>query len=185
MIWSAVAGIARTIVGGVKDHFEDKRELKAARTRAKLRRLESAQRHDQRWEIMQLENNGWQDDILFYFFIGLFILAGVYPEAAQEFFRNLKILPDWFVQTWMWIVASVIGVKKIGDYGPRMVEGFKTASAAGQAVLQEFNKEQSQEGEEGEGVISQVKETASDVADAVTGEEDNQETPGEPGRGGR
>jgi len=168
MIWDLVTGLVGDFVGGVRDHFEHKRKIKEAKTEARLQRLRSKQIHTQRWEIMQIENSGWQDDILFYFFIGLFIWAGIAPESAAEFFQHLGILPDWFVKTWMWIVASVIGVKKIGDYGPRMIEG------TGQALKSARDS----------GLFDKAKEAAQDVADAVTGgdstgEEDAKSSEGE------
>lgn len=161
MIWNLITGIAKTALGGVMDHFEHKRKLKEAKTEAKIQRLQSKQDHKQRWEIMQLENNGWQDDILFYFFIALFILSGVFPEYAQQFFNNLGIMPDWFVKTWMYIVASVVGIKKIGDYGPRMVEGLKRAKGIGKA----FGDEDSNKGVMGQ-ISDQVSEIVGDVTDS-------------------
>lgn len=117
-----IASLGKSVVNGVRNHFADKRELKKAKVDAKINRLRSAQQHDQKWELRQMENSGWQDEVLFLFFIGLFVLAGVAPEHAREFFENLNVLPDWFVKTWMWIVASVVGVKKIGDYGPKLAK---------------------------------------------------------------
>ncbi len=128
MVWGAVTGLVGQVIGGIKDHFEDKRELQKAKTKAKIQRLNSKQDHKQKWEIKQLENTGWKDDILFYFFIGLFIYAGFYPELANDFFANLKVLPDWFIKTWMWLVASILGVKKIGDYGPQAIKSIKDAT---------------------------------------------------------
>ena len=32
--------------------------------------------------------------------------------------RSWEALPDWFLQVTFWIVAAVLGVKKIGDYLP-------------------------------------------------------------------
>ena len=49
------------------------------------------------------------------------------PDGAKEFFENLDSLPDWFVKIWFYIVASVLGVKKIGDYLPDVVSGVKDA----------------------------------------------------------
>lgn len=116
-----------TLFGGVNDHFKDKRALKKAVIENKIRMAESTMSHNQSWEMKQLENSGWKDDILFYAFIAMFIWAGFDPEGAKEFFTNLNILPEWFIQTWFWLVASVLGVKKIGDYAPGMIKGIKDA----------------------------------------------------------
>lgn len=137
MVWSLVGGLAKSIVGGVKDHFEDKRKLKKAKTDAKIQRLQSKQDHKQKWEIKQLENTGWKDDILFYFFLAMFVWAGFYPEMSQEFFTNIQKLPEWFIKTWMWLVASVLGVKKIGDYGPQAVKSMKDAFEKGTEAVSE------------------------------------------------
>lgn len=127
LIFDGIISLATSIVGGIKDSQEDKRKLKRAKTDARINRMHNAQNHDQKWEILQLEQNGWKDDVLFYAFIAMFIWAGFCPEAAHEFFQNLDILPPWFVKTWMWLVASVLGVKKIGDYAPKMIKELKDA----------------------------------------------------------
>ncbi len=36
-------------------------------------------------------------------------------------------IPEWYQKITMWLVASVIGVKKIGDYGPALIAGIKAA----------------------------------------------------------
>ncbi len=43
-------------------------------------------------------------------------------------FENWKTaIPEWYQRITMWLVASVIGVEKIGDYGPALIAGIKTA----------------------------------------------------------
>ena len=118
-------GLVTTIVGGIKDHFEGKRKVKQAITDNKIRLARSAQDHNQDWEMKQLENAGYKDDILFYAFIAMFVWSGIDPEGAGKFFENLKILPDWFIKIWFAVVASVLGIKKIGDYLPGMISGIK------------------------------------------------------------
>lgn len=122
-----ITGLLSSIFGGITDHFKQKQELKKAIHENKMRLALDQQEHNQSWEMKSLENAGWKDDALFFFFIGLFIWTGFDPEGGAKFFENLKVLPDWFVQTWMWLVASVLGVKKIGEYGPAMVKGFRAA----------------------------------------------------------
>ena len=117
--------LATTIVGGIKDHFEDKRKVKQAITDNKIRLARSAQDHNQDWEMKQLENAGYKDDVLFYAFIAMFVWAGLDPDGARKFFENLEVLPDWFIKIWFAVVASVLGVKKIGDYRPGMISGIK------------------------------------------------------------
>jgi len=126
-MFSAIAGLASSVVGGITGYFKRKQELKEAVTKAQIERISDRQNHDQKWEIISLQQAGWKDDILFYAFIGLFVWAGFDPEGARQFFDNLNILPPWFVKTWMWLVASVVGVKKIGDYMPQALRTVKDA----------------------------------------------------------
>lgn len=126
-MFSAIASLGSLIIGGVTDHFKDKRELAKAKTQAKIKRISDAQEHDQKWEIMSMEDRGWKDDILFYAIIALFVWAGFDPQGAKEYFENLKVLPEWFIEIFGWVVASVLGVKKIGDYLPSAIGKMKKA----------------------------------------------------------
>jgi hypothetical protein len=111
----------------VRDHLESRRRIKEAVTANKIRLAEDQQTHNHAWELMQLENVGWKDDVLFYAFIFMFVWAGIDPVGSGQFFTNLQILPEWFIKTWFWVVASVLGVKKIGDYAPALIAGIKAA----------------------------------------------------------
>lgn len=122
-----IVGLVKTIVGGVKDHYEGKRKVKAAVVENKIRLAQSQQSHNHDWEMRQLDNVGWKDDVLFYAFIAMFVWSGFDPEGARQFFENLKVMPEWFIKTWFWLVASVVGVKKIGDYLPSFANGLKDA----------------------------------------------------------
>ena len=124
-IISGIIGLAGTIINGIKEHVESKQKLKRAKVEARIKRIQTQQNFDHEWEMKQLDQAGWKDDILFYAFIIMFIYAGFYPDKAKDFFENLRVLPDWFVKTWMWIVASVVGVKKIGDYLPGTIKAIK------------------------------------------------------------
>jgi len=114
-------------LGMVRDHFASKRRIKEAITENTIRLAQSEQSHNQIWEMKQLDNVGWKDDVLFYAFIAMFIWAGFDPTGAGVFFTNLQSLPEWFIKTWFWVVASVLGVKKIGDYAPALIAGVKAA----------------------------------------------------------
>lgn len=123
----AILEIGKLVVGGVTDHLEGKRKVKAAKVENTIRLMQSEQTHNQAWEMKSLENSGWKDDVLFYAFIGLFVWSGFDPVGAGEFFTNIKLAPEWFVKVFLWLVASVIGVKKVGDYAPSMIRGVKEA----------------------------------------------------------
>jgi hypothetical protein len=122
---SAIVTLVSTFIEGVIGHFKKKQELKRAVMDNKIRMALSEQTHNQEWEMKQLDNAGWKDDILFYAFILMFVWAGFDPDGAAIFFNNLLVLPDWFVKTWFWVVASILGVKKIGDYVPNLLKSIK------------------------------------------------------------
>lgn len=126
-IIGAVAGLLTTLVDGVTGHFKSKQELKKAVMENRMRLAQSDQEFNHEWEMKQLENAGWKDDVLFFAWIGFFIWSGICPDRAAEVIRSWEALPDWFLQVTFWIVAAVLGVKKIGDYLPAAVRGLKTA----------------------------------------------------------
>lgn len=124
---NAIVALGSTIISGVTQWFQGKQEIAKAAQENRARLLRSEQAHNHEWEMRQLENAGWKDDILFYAFIGLFVWAGFQPDDAGQFFLNVDTMPDWFKQTWMWMVASVLGVKKIGEMVPSLITGVKDA----------------------------------------------------------
>lgn len=127
IVADAVVGLLKSGVDGVREHYEGKRKIKQAVVENKIRQAASAQTHNQNWEMHQLTHSGMKDDVLFYAFILLFIWAGFYPEASAKFFVNIEAMPELFVKVFLWLIASVLGVKKIGDYAPSAIKGIKAA----------------------------------------------------------
>jgi len=123
----AVAGLLSTMVDGVTGHMKRKQELKKSVMENRMRLARSDQEFNHEWEMKQLENAGWKDDVLFFAWIGFFVWSGMDPERAGEVILAWEKLPDWFLQVTFWIVAAVLGVKKIGDYMPGVVRGMKDA----------------------------------------------------------
>ncbi len=77
--------------------------------------------------MKQLENSGWKDDVLFYAIIGLYVYSAIDPTGAARVFDTWNELPPWFLNITGWMVAAVLGVKKLGDYLPQMISGLKDA----------------------------------------------------------
>lgn len=124
-MFTAIAMLAKTVIGGITQHFQGKQKIKQANIDNRARLAASDREYNHEWEMKQLENAGWKDDFLFYGFLAMFVWAGFDPDGARQFFLNLQVLPEWFIKTWMWIVASVVAVKKVGDYVPSLVKGVK------------------------------------------------------------
>ena len=123
----AVIGLLSTVVDGITGHVKQKQELKKAVMKNRMRLAQSDQEFNHEWEMKQLENVGWKDDVLFFAWIGFFIWSGIDPDRAGEVIKAWENLPDWFLQVTFWIVAAVLGVKKIGDYLPGALRGLKDA----------------------------------------------------------
>lgn len=126
-IVGAVVGLLTTVVNGVSDRIKDGQALKKAVMENRVRLAQSDAEYNHEWEMKQLENAGWKDDVLFFAWIGFFVWSGFCPDAAAQVLRSWENLPDWFLQITFWIVAAVLGVKKIGDYLPAAVRGIKDA----------------------------------------------------------
>jgi hypothetical protein len=126
-IVSALASLASLVVEGVKDHFKGKQEIKKAVVENKVRLAQSSLEYNQAWEMKQLEQVGFKDDILFYAWLAFFVWSGFFPEDAARVIKAWEILPDWFLQITFWLVAAVLGVKKIGDNLPGLVRGVRSA----------------------------------------------------------
>ncbi|GAB7023771.1 hypothetical protein [Salidesulfovibrio brasiliensis] len=126
-IVAALAGLFSTVVDGVTGHLRQRQELKKTVMENRMRLASSDREFNHEWEMRQLENTGWKDDVLFFAWIGFFIWSGVFPEKAGEVIRAWELLPQWFLEITFWIVAAVLGVKKIGDYLPGMARGLRDA----------------------------------------------------------
>ena len=128
MIFSAIAELGSTIIQSITGHFKRKQEIKTAVIENKARMARNEQSHNHDWELKQLENAGWKDDILFYAIISMYVYSIFDPQGAKEIFEIWStVIPDWFLTITGWLVASVLGVKKIGDYLPGAIAGIREA----------------------------------------------------------
>lgn len=123
----ALLELGNTIISGVTGHFKKKQELKQAVIDNRIKLAQSAQSHNQDWEMRQLENAGWKDEVLFLAVLGVFVWSGIDPDGAAKVFKNWQLLPEWFLRIVGWLVASILGVKKVGDYLPGAIKGVKDA----------------------------------------------------------
>ncbi|KAB1441644.1 hypothetical protein [Pseudodesulfovibrio senegalensis] len=126
-IIAAVAGLVGTVVQGISDYVGQKQAVRKAVMENRLRLARSDREFNHEWEMRQLENAGWKDDVLFFAWIGFFVWSGFCPEQAHEVLASWEALPEWFLRITFWIVAAVLGVKKVGDYLPGAVKGIRDA----------------------------------------------------------
>lgn len=144
-IVSALTGLVSLIVEGVRDHVKGKQEIKKAVVENKIRLAQSSLEYNQAWEMKQLEQAGFKDDVLFYAWLGFFVWSGFFPEDAARVIQAWEILPDWFLEITFWLVAAVLGVKKIGENLPGTVRGVRDALKGVQAAPVEKAREDGHE----------------------------------------
>ncbi len=129
-IIGVVVELGKLVAKGVIDHFRRKQELKEAVHKNRVRLALTQGQYDHEWEMKSLENAGWKDDILFYTIVAMYIYSAIDPDGAMKVFKNWEMIPEWFRTITFWVIASVIGVKKLGDYLPSAIAGIKQAIKA-------------------------------------------------------
>lgn len=123
-----IVGLVQFVFGGIIDSVKQKREIKAKANERRAKLAESQQTHDHEWELRALEGAGWKDDVLFFGIIGMYVWSAFDPESAGSVFEVWENqLPEWFRVYTSWMVASVLGVKKLGDYVPGLIHGIRSA----------------------------------------------------------
>lgn len=114
-----------TLIGGVTQFFKGRQEIKKAVIENKVRLAKDAQSFNHEWEMASLTNAGYKDDILFYAIVGMFVYSAIDPDGAAKVFKNWEAIPAWFREITMWMVASIIGVRKLGQYLPELMKGIR------------------------------------------------------------
>lgn len=114
-----------TLISGATQYFKGKQEVKKAVIENKVRLAKDAQEFNHEWEMASLMNAGYKDDVLFYAIVGVFVYSAIDPEGAGKVFANWETIPAWFREITMWMVASIVGVKKLGQYLPELMKGIR------------------------------------------------------------
>ncbi|MGE4551774.1 MAG: hypothetical protein AB7D57_01600 [Desulfovibrionaceae bacterium] len=126
-IVSALTGLVSMAVEGVREHLKGRQEIQKAVVENKIRLAKSESEYNHEWEMRQLTSAGWKDDVLFYAWLAFFVWSGFDPDGASRVVQAWEVLPDWFLEVTFWIVAAVLGVKKIGDNLPGAVRALRGA----------------------------------------------------------
>ena len=124
-MFTAIAMLAKTVVGGITQHFKGKQKIKSAVIERRAELAASAQEQNAAWELRALENAGWKDEVLFLAIVGVYVYSAIDPDGAAVMFENWAAIPEWFRTVTLWMVASIVGVKKLADYAPPLVKGIK------------------------------------------------------------
>lgn len=127
-MFGAIAELVKTAVGGVSGYFKRKQKIQEAVAENKARLAAAEHSHNATWELRSLENAGWKDEILFVAIISMYVYSAFDPDGAARVFRVWdETIPAWYREITFWLVASVLGVKKIGEYLPGAVSELRKA----------------------------------------------------------
>ena len=118
-----VGSLVSALVGGVSDHFKDKRALKKAEVDNKIRLMQSEQSHNQDWEMASLQDKDkWLRRISFAIFIlTITPIAAIAPEWIIEYYAALKVIPEWNLQLIMIMIGGIWGVAELKQSLPGIV----------------------------------------------------------------
>ncbi len=131
---TAVIELGKLVLENISSWIKGKQAINEAIVQNKVRLAQSEQSHNQEWEMKQLDNSGWKDDVLFYSIIMMYVYSAFDPLGARAVFESWKVLPEWWLQITGWLVASVLGVRKLGDTLPALISGVKGALNTTQTV---------------------------------------------------
>jgi len=124
----AVITLVKEGFGYFRETRKAEHELRIANVRNRQRLAESAQSHNQNWEMASLESNDRLLRIVSFCLFALpLIITVVRPDMGQQIFSNLDTAPEWYVQTFIAINGGVWGIVELKHAAPAFIHGIKTA----------------------------------------------------------
>ena len=128
-ILNLVFGPIIGVIGGFIEHKQKMAEvereaevrIRQAEVESHVKRLESAQEHEQTWEIAQIQNSGWKDEYLT-IILSIPLIACFIPGLDDYVLRGFNVLlntPEWYRWTVMIMIGAVFGYRKIADWTDR------------------------------------------------------------------
>ena len=132
-ILNLVFGPVIGVIGGYIEHKQKMAEVereaevrvRQAEVESHVKRLESAQEHEQNWEIAQIQNSGWKDEYLT-IVLSIPLIACFIPGLDVYVLRGFNVLlntPEWYRWTVMIMIGAVFGYRKIADFMDRNRNG--------------------------------------------------------------
>ena len=118
-----VGALIGSVVNGVTGYLDNKQKIKNAVADRKAELARDKRSHDAKWELDALNGSGWMDDALFIAIVAMYVYSAIDPDGAGKVFKNWESIPQWFQTITMSLVASIVGLKKLADYGPMAIKG--------------------------------------------------------------
>lgn len=118
-IISALAGMAGEWVSDWKAKKQNQRDIERATAENRIRLAESAQTHNEEWEMRALEGrDAFLRRTSFIAWSAPIAWAAVDSPGAAAFFRDaLGALPDWYVGGYLAITGAVWGIAELKAMG--------------------------------------------------------------------
>ncbi len=127
-MFTAIAGLAGTLISGVTGYFSDKQKIKAtetegqvklsqAKTDALIDIIKTQGAGDIAWENTQIQNSGWKDEWWTVLFSTPLIMSFIpaAQETVQEGFVIIGTLPEWYQIGVGIAISAAFGCKKFVD----------------------------------------------------------------------
>lgn len=116
---AAAVEIGRGFFNDWKARREDKRQVERAVTENRIRLAQSAQEHNQEWEMRALEGrDNWLRRLSFGMWSAPLLWAYFDPAGARAYFtESLAGLPEWYVGGYLAITGAVWGLVELKAAG--------------------------------------------------------------------
>lgn len=109
-----------------KQQAKHNRELAIINNQARL--AQSEKDHNHAWEMASLQDKDKFLRVFSYFmFTSPILITVISPEHGGQIFTNLKIVPNWLVQSWIAINGGVWGIASLKNVVPEFAHNLKRA----------------------------------------------------------
>lgn len=117
MILGALVDVGKGYFADWQAARAGQRQINAAVVQNKIRLAESAQTHNQEWEMAALQG---KDNILrrvsFLLWVWPLVWGYFSPESLQSYFVTLRdVMPDWYIQGFLGMNAAIWGLSSLKD----------------------------------------------------------------------
>ena len=131
-MWTSLFGFLST---PVNTWLKNRGEVKAAKHTRDLavitnqaRLASDKESHNHEWEMASLKD---KDNALrwvsFWLFALPVVVTVIAPEYGAEIFKNLELVPDWFVRVLISMIGGIWGIIELKKAVPQIISSFKSS----------------------------------------------------------
>lgn len=110
--------VGKGLLGDYTAGRKNKRKIANAVALNKIKLAESAQSHNQVWELAQIEGKDkFLRRVSFFMLSAPFVVAIVAPHSVQEYFTvALASMPEWYQYMYVSIIGAIWGISELGKF---------------------------------------------------------------------